>query len=40
MSKKVSIVEVGLRDGLQNEKQSISTSIRVEMAERLAGDWC
>lgn len=36
MSKKVSIVEVGLRDGLQNEKQSISTSIRVEMAERLA----
>lgn len=36
MSKSVSLVEVGLRDGLQNEKQTISTAIRVAMAERLA----
>lgn len=36
MKKSVSIVEVGLRDGLQNEKRVISTEIKVEMARRLA----
>lgn len=36
MSRSVSLVEVGLRDGLQNEKQTIPTSVRVEMAMRLA----
>lgn len=34
--KKVEIVEVGLRDGLQNEKRVISNDIKVEMAMRLA----
>jgi hydroxymethylglutaryl-CoA lyase len=36
MKKAVSIVEVGLRDGLQNEKRVIPTAIKVEMARRLA----
>lgn len=36
MSKKIQIVEVGLRDGLQNEKQIIDSKIRTEMAARLA----
>jgi hydroxymethylglutaryl-CoA lyase len=33
---KVQIVEVGLRDGLQNEKISVSIATRIEMAKRLA----
>jgi len=33
---KVRIVEVGPRDGLQNEKQSIHTSVKVELIKRLA----
>lgn len=37
MSKKsVQIVEVGLRDGLQNEKATVSVSERIELAKRLA----
>lgn len=36
MSQKVRIVEVGPRDGLQNEKITLSPEIRVEMAQRLA----
>jgi hydroxymethylglutaryl-CoA lyase len=35
-SKKVTLVEVGPRDGLQNEKTMIDISTRVEMAHRLA----
>ncbi|WP_157264097.1 hydroxymethylglutaryl-CoA lyase [Azohydromonas aeria] len=33
---RVRVVEVGPRDGLQNEKQSISTAIKLELIERLA----
>lgn len=33
--KKVTLVEVGLRDGLQNEAMNLSTDIRVEMARQL-----
>jgi hydroxymethylglutaryl-CoA lyase len=36
MSRKVEIVEVGLRDGLQNEKTLVSVETRIEMARRLA----
>lgn len=36
MSEKVNIVEVGPRDGLQNEKQSISVETKVELINRLA----
>ena len=36
LPKKVRIVEVGPRDGLQNEKQSIPTAIKIELIERLA----
>ncbi|SOE93033.1 hydroxymethylglutaryl-CoA lyase [Burkholderia sp. D7] len=32
----VRIVEVGPRDGLQNEKQNVSTAIKLELIERLA----
>lgn len=35
-SKRVSIVEMGLRDGLQNEKVFVNVSQRIEMARRLA----
>jgi hydroxymethylglutaryl-CoA lyase len=34
---KVIIVEVGARDGLQNEKANLSVETRLEFAERLAG---
>lgn len=34
--KKVSLVEVGLRDGLQNEKTVLSVADRVELAKKLA----
>lgn len=33
----VKIVEVGPRDGLQNEKTTIPTSVKVELIRRLAG---
>ncbi len=33
---KVRIVEVGPRDGLQNEKNPVSTAIKVELIHRLA----
>lgn len=36
MSRHVQIVEVGLRDGLQNEKTAVSISTRTELARRLA----
>lgn len=36
MTKTVSLVEVGLRDGLQNEKSIISNEVRIELAKRIA----
>ena len=33
--KKVRIVEVGPRDGLQNEKQAIPTSAKIQLIENL-----
>ncbi len=36
MSDAVRIVEVGPRDGLQNEKQTVPTPVKVELIERLA----
>lgn len=36
MTERVRIVEVGPRDGLQNEKQAIATSIKLELIDRLA----
>lgn len=36
LPKKARIVEVGPRDGLQNEKQSISTATKIELITRLA----
>lgn len=36
MSQRVQIVEMGLRDGLQNEKTTVSIETRIEMAKRLA----
>lgn len=36
MSDFVTIVEVGPRDGLQNEKQTLPASMRIELIERLA----
>lgn len=36
MSRKVEIVEVGLRDGLQNEKAVVSVETRIQLAQRLA----
>lgn len=35
LSKKVRIVEVGPRDGLQNEKQSIATATKIQLIEML-----
>lgn len=37
LPKKVRIVEVGPRDGLQNEPQPISTEVKVEFIQRLVG---
>lgn len=34
--KKVKIVEVGPRDGLQNEKEIIPTNIKIELINRLS----
>ena len=36
LPKKVKIVEVGARDGLQNEKQIVSTEAKVELINRLS----
>jgi hydroxymethylglutaryl-CoA lyase len=36
MPKKARIVEVGPRDGLQNEKQEVPTQVKLELIERLA----
>jgi hydroxymethylglutaryl-CoA lyase len=36
LPKKVRIVEVGPRDGLQNEKQEVPTKLKLELIERLA----
>jgi len=36
LPKRVRIVEVGPRDGLQNEKQEVPTQIKLELIERLA----
>lgn len=36
MPRKVRIVEVGPRDGLQNEKQEVPTKVKLELIERLA----
>lgn len=36
LPKKVRIVEVGPRDGLQNEKQEVPTQVKLELIERLA----
>jgi hydroxymethylglutaryl-CoA lyase len=36
LPKKVRIVEVGPRDGLQNEKQEVPTRVKLELIERLA----
>lgn len=36
MSRKVTVVEVGPRDGLQNEKKVLVPRVRLELAERLA----
>ncbi|MGH6914875.1 MAG: hydroxymethylglutaryl-CoA lyase, partial [Geminicoccales bacterium] len=37
MKAKVKIVEVGPRDGLQNEAGELPTAVKVELIERLAG---
>ncbi len=36
LPKKVRIVEVGPRDGLQNEKQIVPTATKIELIDRLA----
>ena len=36
LPKRVKIVEVGPRDGLQNEKQNIPTDVKVELINRLS----
>ena len=36
MPQSVKIVEVGPRDGLQNEKQTVSVATKIEIVERLA----
>ena len=35
MSRRVSVVEVGPRDGLQNEKQPLSTEFKLQLIHRL-----
>jgi hydroxymethylglutaryl-CoA lyase len=40
LPKGVKIVEVGPRDGLQNETQKISTEVKIELIERLADAGC
>ncbi|HEX8956636.1 MAG TPA: hydroxymethylglutaryl-CoA lyase, partial [Burkholderiaceae bacterium] len=36
LPKRVKIVEVGPRDGLQNEKETISAEIKIELVNRLS----
>ncbi|HEY5776031.1 MAG TPA: hydroxymethylglutaryl-CoA lyase, partial [Xanthomonadales bacterium] len=36
MSAAVTLVEVGPRDGLQNEKHKLAATIKIELIERLA----
>jgi hydroxymethylglutaryl-CoA lyase len=36
LPRKVKIVEVGPRDGLQNEKQSVSAAVKIELVDRLS----
>jgi hydroxymethylglutaryl-CoA lyase len=36
LPKQVKIVEVGPRDGLQNEKEAVSAAVKIELVERLA----
>ncbi|MDH4019373.1 MAG: hydroxymethylglutaryl-CoA lyase, partial [Xanthomonadales bacterium] len=36
MNDSVTMVEVGPRDGLQNEKRKLSTATKIELIERLA----
>lgn len=40
LAKTVKIVEVGPRDGLQNEAQTVPTAIKLELIERLAAAGC
>ncbi len=40
LPKRVKIVEVGPRDGLQNETRKISTPVKIELIERLADAGC
>ena len=37
LAREVRVVEVGPRDGLQNEKSTISLSTKIELLKRLAG---
>lgn len=37
LPKRVKLVEVGPRDGLQNEQQMVAAAIKIELIERLAG---
>lgn len=36
LPKRVTMYEVGPRDGLQNEKQFVPTNVKIELIERLA----
>lgn len=36
MTERVKVVEVGARDGLQNEKQIVATAVKIELIQRLA----
>ena len=36
LPRRVKLVEVGPRDGLQNEPESVSTAQRIELIDRLA----
>ena len=36
LPKKVKIVEVGPRDGLQNEKESVPAAVKIELVDRLS----
>ena len=36
LPQKVKIVEVGPRDGLQNEKESVSAAVKIELVDRLS----
>lgn len=40
MQNSIRIVEVGPRDGLQNEKQTVSVEAKIELVERLAAAGC